>query len=239
MIPITGSEVQTPSATIGELHSYCCKLQEEKIIRIQILEIHVHYIGPLLSRSLYVWFFWRTNGYKSLSTSEERERERERRDTHSSLALQLRGKTVLCSEEGDWEKILVYKVFFRACVRACDDDENSAARRPWWQSEEAARTAPVKDGCGFRVFPFRSPPRPHQCIFQVESTTNQAPRVWRKRPSITGLRNHRFSHESRSFPIQPVTQHMKLIFEKKRNSNFPPAVLRLKSFRFLQVAKFG
>lgn len=76
--------------------------------------------------------------------------------------------------------------------------------------------------------PIPVPPlRPHQCIFQVESTTNHAPRVWRKRPSITGLRNHRFSHESHSFrdTVQPVTQHMKLTFEKKRNSNFPPAVL--------------
>jgi hypothetical protein len=48
----------------------------------------------------------------------------------------------------------------RSCVRACDYDENSAARRVRWQREEAARTAPVKDGCGFRGFPFRSPPGP-------------------------------------------------------------------------------
>jgi len=128
--------------------------------------------------------------------------------------------------------------FVRACVRATTTKirprEDYDGREKKLQELHPLRTA--ADSESSHSGP---PPRPHQCIFQVESTTNQAPRVWRKRPSITGLRNHRFSHESRSFPIQPVTQHMKLTFEKKRNSNFPPAVLRLKSFRFLQVAKFG
>lgn len=165
-------------------------------------------------------FFGEQMGTKAcLHRRRERERERRTVPWHCSCV----ERPCFAAKKEIERRFLCAKCsFVRATTTKIRLREDNDGREKTLQELHPSRTA--ADSESSHSGP---PPRPHQCIFQVESTTNHAPGVWRKRPSITRLRNHRFSHESHSFrdTVQPVTQHMKLTFEKKRNSNFPPAVL--------------